>query len=705
MRIRFRLPLCLVAGAILALASFAPAAQAISFDPPVNYAVGTGPQSILAADFNADTFLDLAVVNEFSYSVSVFVGGGNGTFGGRTDYGVGTRPLAIETGNFDGNSDPDLVVVNERDDNVSVFTGATGAGFNGPVNYPVGLLPQSVVVADFNGDSDDDIAVANGDSNDISVLTGATGATFTGPVNFPNSGFFPLALTVDDFNGDSDPDLAAANELSNDVAVLLGASGSGFGSPTSFPAGANPRSIAKGDFNGDSDPDLAVVNELSHDASILLGASGGSFTGPASFAAGSLPDSVAVGDFNRDSDPDLAVANLGSNNVSVLLGQSGGTFTAPENFTAADGPSSIAVADFNRDNYPDMAVTNEISNVVSILLGAPPTADLSIAMTDAPDPVNVGSNITYSLDVANAGSSSATSVTVTDSVPSGMTYQSSSASQGSCTQSSGVVTCNLGTLASSASATVQIVLRPQNPGNVTNTASVQALEPDPAPGNNSAQAVTTAVSTSYPRPGGASPLRVPLVPEFQQCVTPTNARHVLPLDLGSCSPPQLRSSQLTTGYGSGSGYARLDVIPGNTSTTADEADVRVIASATDVRTAGDADYTGSVALASTIRITDRANGANGTVAGTVADTDLGLPVSCTATADPARGSTCGITTTLDTQVPGLVKESKRMIISAFSIRVLDAGADASLTPPSGTCPPKCGSGDESVYLRQGAFLP
>ncbi len=53
------------------------------------------------------------------------------------------------------------------------------------------------------------------------------------------------------------------------------------------------------------------------------------------------------------------------------------------------------------------------------------------------------------------------------------------------------MTCNLGGLASGASATVTITVTPTAAGTVTNNASVTANESDPDPTNNAAAAVTT----------------------------------------------------------------------------------------------------------------------------------------------------------------------------------------------------------------------
>jgi 3',5'-cyclic AMP phosphodiesterase CpdA len=214
----------------------------------------------------------------------------------------------------------------------------------------------------------------------------------------------------------------------------------------------------------------------------------------------------------------------------------------------------------------------------------------------------------------------------------------------------------------------------------------------------------------YPRPGGATPLRVPLVPEYRQCSSP-DSQHVAPLDEPSCTSPQLESSLLTTSRtGRGSGSARLDALPGNPSTGADEADVRIQASASDVRRADDdSDYTGDLLLSSVLRITDSANGSSQSQSATVQDFRFSVPVDCSATPVAPEGGACNLSTTADTLVPGFVREGDRTIISSFSIELRDVGPDGSVTPspdPLGLgCPPTCGSGDERVFLRQGLFAP
>jgi uncharacterized repeat protein (TIGR01451 family) len=115
---------------------------------------------------------------------------------------------------------------------------------------------------------------------------------------------------------------------------------------------------------------------------------------------------------------------------------------------------------------------------------------LAIAMTEDPDPVNIGQELTYTITVDNNGTETATGVTVTDTLPTEVDFISASTTQGNCAQAEGTVTCGLGELSPDASATITLVVAPNTTGNVTNTATISANEDDPFPGNNSATTQT-----------------------------------------------------------------------------------------------------------------------------------------------------------------------------------------------------------------------
>jgi uncharacterized repeat protein (TIGR01451 family) len=118
-----------------------------------------------------------------------------------------------------------------------------------------------------------------------------------------------------------------------------------------------------------------------------------------------------------------------------------------------------------------------------------PATDLAVTKTDSPDPLFAGQQLTYTVRVTNNGPALATGATVTDTLPAGSTFVSASSTQGTCSGTA-TVTCGLGTIASGATVTVTIKIKPNTPGTITNTASVIGDGPDPNPGNNSSTATT-----------------------------------------------------------------------------------------------------------------------------------------------------------------------------------------------------------------------
>ena len=147
------------------------------------------------------------------------------------------------------------------------------------------------------------------------------------------------------------------------------------------------------------------------------------------------------------------------------------------NNTTITGNDAISVGSAASVSTGSVAVTTGI-----------PDADLSITKSDSPDPVVVGSNLTYTLTVAT--DCATTGVTVTDTLPSTITLVSSTPSQGTCSGTS-TVTCPLGALADAGNATVTIVITPTDVTALSNSASVTGDRPDPSSGNNSVVEGTT----------------------------------------------------------------------------------------------------------------------------------------------------------------------------------------------------------------------
>ncbi|PYX34324.1 MAG: hypothetical protein DMG80_02830 [Acidobacteria bacterium] len=137
------------------------------------------------------------------------------------------------------------------------------------------------------------------------------------------------------------------------------------------------------------------------------------------------------------------------------------------------------------------AANNSATALVAVGTGT--NADVSITKTAAPSPVAQGNLLTYTLIATNNGPASATNVTVVDVLPSVLRFVSVVTTAGTCSQAANTVTCQLGTLASAGTATINIVVIPQSSTIVTNSALVTSDQTD-AVGSNNVSSVTTLVT-------------------------------------------------------------------------------------------------------------------------------------------------------------------------------------------------------------------
>jgi ABC-type phosphate transport system substrate-binding protein len=210
-------------------------------------------------------------------------------------------------------------------------------------------------------------------------------------------------------------------------------------------------------------------------------------------------------------------------------------------------------------------------------------------------------------------------------------------------------------------------------------------------------------ATNYPLPTSAGTVKVSLVPQYEQCTSP-NSTHADAPAVPSCLSPTLVSGQLKMSQNPARGQAsaKYTKVAGNTATVPDTADLLIESDMTDVLTTAGADYTGSVILTSTMRITDRRNGDIGQLSGTAQDINFGVAVPCVATPASAAGSTCTVDTSADALLPNTFQEGKKAIVSMGGVQVKDAGPNGTI---GSSCPLSCGNGDEEVFLGQGVFVP
>lgn len=350
------------------------------------------PYGVVAADFNEDGKLDLAV--SANVRMYVFLGNGDGTF-----TATPTSPVSVPSPPYDDFASPYVGPIAVADFNHSGHPGLAVGEFNneaavillgnGSGNFvpssasfanALGQPTSAIEAADFNADGNLDLAITSQILGGSPVVLGFGNGAFNTAGDLYSTSFaggFPAGVAVGDFNADGKLDAVVANGLGappgfSGLAVSLGNGDGTFtqasGSPV--PLGQSLSAIATADFNGDGKLDLALTDSVGDAVIILLGNGDGTFGAPTTIPVGNGPDAIVAGDFNNDGRLDLAVANYGDGTITLLLGNGDGTFTqaAASPYPAGHGPFQITTADFNGDGKLDLAVANSTDGTVSILL-------------------------------------------------------------------------------------------------------------------------------------------------------------------------------------------------------------------------------------------------------------------------------------------------------------------------------------------------
>ena len=305
-----------------------------SLAPGSPFPVDTFPNDISTADFNNDSFMDLAIANSETKHLSVLMGNGKGefVFSAYSPFTLRVKPHthSVAAGDFNNDGKMDLMTESWGVDSVLIIYGNGQGDFSLPKYFKVGKRPyQRVRASDLNHDKFSDIVTTNLEGNNCSVLLSDGKGNFIESNGSPFScGDAPFGVAIGDVNGDGNADLAivdaptiTAESKGRDGLFILLGDGKGNFTPlkdSPFKTGKSPGRVAIGDINGDGISDIAVTNYNAESISIFFMSQHGVMSSKI-LQVGKRPDGIAIGDLNEDGKGDIVVANFDNNTIDIFL--------------------------------------------------------------------------------------------------------------------------------------------------------------------------------------------------------------------------------------------------------------------------------------------------------------------------------------------------------------------------------------------------
>ncbi len=281
-------------------------------------AVGTRPSSIFGEDFDNDGDLDVATADIISGTVTVLKNNGSGVMGSARTYLAGIQTRQIHGGDFDGDNDVDMCATSNGTDEVYLFYN-DGNGIFTTVPYTnVANGPFAIRSGDFDGDRHLDIGVACYEADSLIVLRNNGNGTFTTSGRYL-IGNGPWCLNGNDFDGDGDFDLVSVAAIARRIVVLYNNGAGGFGTKNQWPTGVFPLGVYAADLDGDGDIDATSSNYSGASIGVYLNDGAGNLGAPTTLSTTLSGSYTWAHDLDGDGDLDLSAVDEESDELFIFL--------------------------------------------------------------------------------------------------------------------------------------------------------------------------------------------------------------------------------------------------------------------------------------------------------------------------------------------------------------------------------------------------
>ena len=325
-------------------------------------------------DFNEDGFSDLAIPNEISVDVRLFLNDGTGSYSTFTVHPMpgGSSPSPNEGADFDGDGHLDYAVGNGGNNKLTVFMGDGAGNFSAPINYTAAQQVRGVAIDDLDGDGDMDIVTANRAGSNVVLFTNDGTGSFAASDTLEANVSQETACATADANGDGIFDLFVGGYGSNEMSLLLGDGTGSFVFSDKRPAKGKPWMIAVGDVNNDGNVDVVSANSTSNNASVFFGDGQGHIDTATTYPTGAFAIAIDLGDIDGDGDLDLVTSNYASASWTVYENDGSGIFINPRTFNSSSTGSCATLHDRDNDGDLDFTGIDEVDDLIFLFTNNPP---------------------------------------------------------------------------------------------------------------------------------------------------------------------------------------------------------------------------------------------------------------------------------------------------------------------------------------------
>ncbi len=357
----------------------------IPFHPPERLIVDGFPHSESSGDLDGDGDIDIVTGNNRMNSpvgYSVFMNNGDGTFTGPTHVESHLASFNLRLVDIDADSDLDMAVVDPRFSIAGLLLNdGQGAFALGPT-YDVGSGAFHITSGDLDDDGYPELVTSNPTVSTVTVLRNQRDGTFVREQEL-RVGSIPRASVVVDFDHDGDLDIATAGIGSGEVTLLEQASPGVFRPPVSVFVTERPNFIVANDFDQDGRVDLATGSESGRSIAVLWNNGGGQWDETNAPANGLPIYSLVTDDISGDGRPDVIGMSVNGGTVALLITRPDRTFGAPIEIQVESEPRFGSSGDLDGNGSIDLAIANRLTGTVSVVRNALDVAPFAAdALTD-----------------------------------------------------------------------------------------------------------------------------------------------------------------------------------------------------------------------------------------------------------------------------------------------------------------------------------